>query len=88
MENKIVVLKGAERVHRRPAVIFGDVGDVGDAGAMNSVEQMIQILAAECVDGHSNLLEISVDTDNVVCISNNGRSIYFGAPEDAIDDQI
>lgn len=85
MENKIVILKGAERVRRRPAVIFGDVGD---AGAMNSVEQMIQILAAECVDGHSNLLEISVDADNVVCISNNGRGIYFGAPEDAIDDQI
>ena len=84
MDNKIVMLKGAERVRRRPAVIFGDVGD---AGAMNSVEQMIHILASECVDGHSDMLEICVKADNVVCISNNGRGIYFGAP-DATDDSI
>lgn len=85
MENKIVILKGAERVRRRPAVVFGDVGD---AGAMNSVEQMIHILASECVDGYSNYLEISVDADNVVSISNNGRGIYFGSPEEEPDDQI
>lgn len=85
MDNKIVILKGAERVRRRPAVVFGDVGD---AGAMNSVEQMIHILASECVDGYSNSLEISVDANHVVCISNNGRGIYFGASEEEPDDQI
>lgn len=84
MENQIVFLKGAERVRRRPAVVFGDVGDTG---AMNSVERMIHILASECVDGNSDLLEISVKEDNVVCISNNGRGIYFGAPDET-DDRI
>lgn len=84
MENKIVILKGAERVRRRPAVLFGDVGD---AGAMSAVERMIHILASECVDGNSDLLEISVEADNVVCISNNGRGIYFGAPDET-DDRI
>lgn len=82
MDNQIVFLKGAERVRRRPAVVFGDVGDTG---AMNSVERMIHILASECVDGYSNLLEISLKADNVVCISNNGRGIYLGRPDEADD---
>ena len=82
MDNQIIILKGAERIRRRPAVVFGDVGDTG---AMNSVEKMIHILASECVDGYSNSLEISVNADNVVCISNNGRGIYFGAPDEADD---
>lgn len=78
MVTKIVPLKGAERVRRRPAVIFGDIGD---AGAMHAVEKMIHILASECVDGYSNRLNISLSKNNVVSISNNGRGIYFG--EDA-----
>ena len=41
MVTRIVPLKGAERVRRRPAVIFGDIGD---AGAMHAVEKMIHIL--------------------------------------------
>ena len=84
MENKIVILKGAERVRRRPAVVFDDIGC---EGAMSSVEKMIHIVASECVDGYSKMLEISVDADNVVCISNKGRGIWFGTP-DATDDQI
>jgi DNA gyrase subunit B len=84
MDKKIVILKGAERVRRRPAVVFDDIGC---EGAMSSVEKMIHIVASECVDGYSKMLEISVEADNVVCISNKGRGIWFGAP-DATDDQI
>ena len=84
MENKIVILKGAERVRRRPAVVFDDIGC---EGAMSSVEKMIHIVASECVDGYSKMLEISVEADNVVCITNKGRGIWFGTP-DAREDQI
>jgi len=85
MDNKITVLKGAERVRRRPAVIFGDIGD---AGVLSAVEKMIHILASECVDGYSNSLEIKIAADDVVCISNNGRGIYFGEPSAEINDSI
>lgn len=81
-DHQIEVLKGAERVRRRPVVVFGAVGN---DGAMTAVEQMIHLMASECVDGYSNLLKISVNADHVVSLSNYGRGIYFGKPDDTND---
>ena len=52
MSDKIVMLRGPERVRRRPAVMFGS-DDID--GAMTALKMLLYILAKEGVDGHSKM---------------------------------
>ena len=71
MNDKIVMLRGPERVRRRPAVIFGDDGVDGTVAAFN---MLLDIL----VSGRCNQLMVTQYLDNSIEIQDNGRGIFFG----------
>ena len=74
MDDQIVRLEGAQRVRRRPAVIFGSA----DArGAYRSVELLTELLAEETA-AHGSRLELTLLPDDTVVIRDDGRGIYFG----------
>lgn len=66
---KIVFLKGPDRVRKRPAVCFGDSGL---QGACNAVEELLTLLAWE----HTTSLRIGYE-DGVVTLENNGVGLYL-----------
>lgn len=84
MGNQITLLKGPERVRKRPAVIFGS-GDID--GVLNAIQILINILAQEGVSGHSNQITVTQYQDNSIEIQDNGRGIFLGEP-DSVDDLI
>ena len=71
MNNQIVLLKGPERVRRRPSVIFGDDGVDGTVAAFN---MLLDIL----VSGHCNQIAVTQYLDNSIEIQDDGRGIFFG----------
>jgi DNA gyrase subunit B len=82
MSDVIRILKGPDRVRLRPAVIFGDDGI---EGAQCAVEMLLRIMASECVDGHSSRLDVTLYPDQSLEITNYGRGIYFGEPDEDND---
>ncbi len=82
MSNKIVMLRGPERVRSRPTVMFGS-DDVN--GAMTALEMLLYILAKEGIDGHSNQIMVTQYQDDSIEIHDNGRGIFLGHPDSADD---
>lgn len=78
MKNEIVILRGAERVRQRPAVIFGS--DDAD-GAMSAVQMLVDLFAQEGVDGHCNQIAVTQYRDGSVAIADNGRGLFLGKPD-------
>lgn len=74
MDRTIEILKGAERVRRRPAVIFGDDGAVGVA---NAFDLMLTALSGDCVAGFSKQLIITHSWNDSISIEEFGRGIYL-----------
>jgi len=75
MENQIELLKGPDRVRKRPNVIFGST-DI--EGVKTAVEMLLNILTAECAAGHSDRLTVALSSDGTIRMQDNGRGIYFG----------
>lgn len=84
MENQITILKGAERVRRRPAVIFGS-DDI--QGVFNGFEGLLDLLAKEGFDGYCDRITVTQYLDDSIEIQDNGRGLFLGAP-DCDDDTI
>ena len=82
MSDKIVMLRGPERVRRRPAVIFGS-DDV--SGAITALKMLLYIFAQEGAKGHSNLLAVIQKQDGSIEIQSNDRGIYLGSPDSSDD---
>ena len=82
MSNTIRILRGPERVRLRPAVIFGDDGI---EGAKHAVGMMLCIMAAECIDGYSHSLKVTIFKDHSIEINNDGRGLFFGEPHKTDD---
>ncbi len=74
MDTTIEILKGAERVRRRPAVIFGNDGAEGVA---NAFDLMLNALSSDCVAGFSKQLIITHAWNAYVSIEEFGRGIYL-----------
>ena len=74
MEQKIKILRGAQRVRCRPAVIFGDEGIEGVACAW---EMLTDVLAAKGTEGSSHIL-LARNTDGSLVIEDRSRGIYLG----------
>lgn len=75
MDNQIVILRGAERVRKRPAVIFGSDGMYGVAAA---VQMLLDIVAEEGAKGYCDCITITGHQDGSVGIQDNGRGIFLG----------
>lgn len=76
MCEKIRILKGADRVRLRPAVIFGS--DDLD-GAKTALEIMLSVMTAECSAGYSDRVIITLHDDSSIEIEDFGRGIYLGS---------
>jgi topoisomerase-4 subunit B len=68
----IEVLEGLEPVRRRPGMYIGGT----DARAMHHlVAELLDNSMDEAVAGHANRIELSLDADGTVTVSDNGRGI-------------
>ena len=65
-------LKGADRVRKRPAVIFGSDGVEGCA---HSIFEIVSNSIDEARDGHGNKINVTLYPDHSVEVEDFGRGI-------------
>lgn len=70
--NSISALKGADRVRKRPAVIFGSDGL---EGCQHSFFEILSNSIDEAREGHGNLIEVTRHDDWSITVKDNGRGI-------------
>lgn len=71
-QSSISSLKGADRVRKRPGVIFGSA-DIN--GAIHAVFEIISNSVDEAKEGHGNVIKISFRKDGSVRVEDFGRGI-------------
>lgn len=75
MDNStIVVLKGPDRVRKRPAVMFGSDGK---EGVISVVKTLLDIFVTEAALGFSSGIDISVHTDNSISVRSYDRGFVL-----------
>lgn len=70
--NSISALKGADRVRKRPAVIFGSDGL---EGCQHSFFEILSNSIDEAREGHGNLIEVTRHDDWSITVQDHGRGI-------------
>lgn len=75
----IKTLEGIEAIRLRSGMY---VGSVGPAGVRHITLEIISNAIDEYLNGHCTSCEITVDKDNYITISDNGRGVPFGKAED------
>lgn len=70
--NSISALKGADRVRKRPAVIFGSDGL---EGCQHSFFEILSNSIDEAREGHGNLIEVTRHADHSITVEDHGRGI-------------
>ena len=76
--NAITQLKGADRVRKRPAVIFGSDGL---EGCEHSVFEILSNSVDEAREGHGNIITLTAQKDHTVTVEDCGRGIPLGYNE-------
>ncbi len=76
--NTITQLKGADRVRKRPAVIFGSDGL---EGCEHSVFEILSNSVDEAREGHGNIITVTAEKDHTVTVEDCGRGIPLGYNE-------
>ncbi len=71
-DNSIKLLKGADRVRKRPAVIFGSDGL---EGGEHSVFEILSNAVDEAREGYGDLINITVTRDGIISIEDFGRGV-------------
>ena len=71
-------LKGADRVRKRPGVIFGSDGLDGCA---HSFFEILSNSVDEAREGHGNLIEVTVFEDKSISVTDRGRGVPLGYNE-------
>lgn len=74
-DESIKSLKGAQRVRKRPAVIFGSDGI---EGCKHSVFEILSNSIDEAREGYGNKITLIIKKDNSITISDQGRGIPVG----------
>ncbi len=77
-DQSITALKGADRVRKRPAVIFGSDGL---EGCEHSVFEILSNAVDEARQGYGSEIVISVSSDHSIEVDDHGRGVPLGYNE-------
>ncbi len=78
---EIEMLRGPDRVRKRPAVIFGSE-DLD--GAMTAMKLLLNILLQEGIKGYSKQIILTQYKDDAIEIQTDGRGMYLGSNKEPV----
>ncbi len=77
-DQSIKALKGADRVRKRPGVIFGSDGL---EGCEHSFFEILSNSVDEAREGHGNQIKVIAYNDRSICVDDHGRGVPLGYNE-------
>ena len=77
-DQSIKALKGADRVRKRPAVIFGSDGL---EGCQHSFFEILSNSVDEAREGNGSEIKVTAYLDNSICVDDHGRGVPLGYNE-------
>lgn len=77
-DQSIKALKGADRVRKRPGVIFGSDGL---EGCQHSFFEILSNSVDEAREGHGNEITVTAYNDLSICVDDHGRGVPLGYNE-------
>lgn len=77
-DQSIKALKGADRVRKRPGVIFGSDGL---EGCEHSFFEILSNAVDEAREGHGTVITVTAYADHSICVDDRGRGVPLGYNE-------